>query len=387
MENLDQKTIANAKSSYFLLFVSIFFLFNVENKYINNSFVKNHCKTAFILHIGLLITYIVFISYSLGQSIKILNYPLNNIIATIMFTAIFITMLYWIYKAHNSKTFKVWEIVWITKKLSIIDINWDMKIDEKDKLTIILSYIPLIWYIVSSNYFKNETIKNISKLNLIVALIITLFYTFWNENLATFFSLFYIIFVVFSSLTLIIKNELLWINLSLIPTPEEKYEWFKWLFKYLKIYFKKEKFIELKSLIWKEKIKNNKEEDILEKQLIWEKDIKLPKFLIYIPIINFIFLFFTKSKYKIHIINWVVISVLIIITSMFELFYYRLNALFIFPIFYWIWYLQSRLAYKMPFIFWIYEIVEKIFYWFKSGAKKTYDISKQEKKFEWKTKS
>ena len=393
MEKLNEKIIANAKVAYF--FLSIFFLFNLENKDINNPFVKNHAKTAFLLHIGILITYIVFIIYWLGQSIRLLDYSLNHIIAMIIFILLFLTMLYWIYKAHNSKTFKiweiikVWEIIWLTKKWNLIDINQDMETDEKDKITIILSYIPFIWYIVSSYYPKNDVIKNISKLNLVVTLIIVLFYIFWNENIANLFSLFYIIFVVFSSLYLVIKNEFLRINLNFIPWLEESFESLNSIIKYLKIYFKKKRFVKLKSLIAEDKIKNREEADRLEKELKTKKDIKLPKFLIYIPIINFIFIFFIKSKYKIHIINWIIISLLIMLTGIawwLNLVYSRINILFMFPIFYWTWYLQTRLAYKMPFIFWIYEIIKKIFDACRAGIKKIHDISKKEKKFEWKIK-
>jgi hypothetical protein len=48
------------------------------------------------------------------------------------------------YKAHNKKYFFANEIISIVKKEQLIDVNNDNTFDEKDKLTIILAYIPFI---------------------------------------------------------------------------------------------------------------------------------------------------------------------------------------------------------------------------------------------------
>jgi hypothetical protein len=60
---LNPKIKANAKSAYFLLFVSAAFFLSKKNELINNSFVKSHTKIAFIIHMLFLITYIIFITY------------------------------------------------------------------------------------------------------------------------------------------------------------------------------------------------------------------------------------------------------------------------------------------------------------------------------------
>jgi uncharacterized membrane protein len=63
--NISQKVIGNAISAYLLMFISGLFFFNKTNENINHPFVKAHTKTAMLIHLGFLVTYIVFISNSL----------------------------------------------------------------------------------------------------------------------------------------------------------------------------------------------------------------------------------------------------------------------------------------------------------------------------------
>jgi hypothetical protein len=56
MENIDnvdlnEKTINNAKITYFFIFFSWLLLFNKIDKNINNSFVKSHVKSSSIIHL------------------------------------------------------------------------------------------------------------------------------------------------------------------------------------------------------------------------------------------------------------------------------------------------------------------------------------------------
>jgi hypothetical protein len=48
------------------------------------------------------------------------------------------------YKAYNNKKFIANNLTQIINKEKIIDINNDKSLDEKDKLTILLAYIPFI---------------------------------------------------------------------------------------------------------------------------------------------------------------------------------------------------------------------------------------------------
>jgi len=91
---IHKKSINNAISAYLMVFISSLFLFNKKNEYVNNEFVKSHTKTAFLIHLSFLLTYIIFISFSFLKNVSILNYNLNYFLASTIFTFLFITLLY-----------------------------------------------------------------------------------------------------------------------------------------------------------------------------------------------------------------------------------------------------------------------------------------------------
>ena len=380
--NEQNKVIGNAISAYFLIFISSLFLINKNNKYINNPYVKNHTKSALLIHIWFLINYIIFISNKVFSSFSFFNIQLNNIIWSSLFIILLFILIYWVYKAKTKSIFNIWEILKVINPHSksiqnweykFIDINWDNKFDEKDKLTIIISYIPFLWYFNYSKYRENKYIQDWTKFNLLITIIIILLYIFWYYNLANLLSLIYIIFIVFIWINLFTSENLISINLDFIPSPSKKHIILISIIKYLKLYFKDNNLISFKNFIENEKNILIKDETKNEKLLNKLKDIKFPKFLIYIPIINIIFLFFIKSKYKYHIINSLILTILIIIyisISSYNNSKYNLSILFIFPIIYWIWYLKNRLAYKMPLIYDFFEIFSKLFW-------KTKDINKK----------
>jgi len=65
-----------------MVFVSGLFLFNKINPYLNNDFVKKHTKSALLIHLGFLLTYVIFISNGLLSGIVIAGFALNFIITT-----------------------------------------------------------------------------------------------------------------------------------------------------------------------------------------------------------------------------------------------------------------------------------------------------------------
>ena len=357
---IHKKSVNNAISAYLMLFISSLFLFNKKNEYVNNEFVKSHTKVALLIHLSLLLTYIIFISFSFLKNISILNYNLNFILASTIFIFLFITLLYWIYKANKQETFKIWEILKVWKIEKIVDVNWDWIINEKDKLDLILSYIPFIWYITSWSNYKEKNISNIIKINSLITLIISLIYIAWNKNIVLLLSLFYIIFAVFSSLNIITREKIIWLNLEFIPTFTELLIIIKSFIKYLSNYFTKKEFVWIKVLKNNYLKKYNEEEK--EKELILVKlpKYKLPNILIYIPFINIITLFFINSNKKIHIINWIMINIFFIIFGILDFYNIIYNysyILLLFPIFFWFWYINSRPVYRIPIIYDLFEIL------------------------------
>jgi len=380
--NIDTKTAGNALATYFLVFISWFFLFNKTNKYINNKFVTSHVKSSSIIHLWFLISYIVFIHYSLFASISFYGFWLNHIIAKWLFVWLLLLLIIWMYKAHNKKYFITWEIISIVNKKQLIDVNNDSKFDEKDKLTTLIAYIPLFGFYNYAKYKNSILIKNITKLNLIITTILIALYISWSYNLSNLILLFYSIFVVFIWINLFVQNSLINVNFSKLPTINKLNLLIKTTVSYLKNYYKNNPEFEdfNKILISKTnnyKLENQKNEQELKKL----KDTKLPNLLIYIPFINLIFIFSRKTAQKNHISNWLIITLILSVILIFDKFnYYNTNIyiLFIIPIIYWIWYMQTRLSYKMPFIYELHKFLNNIFRIFLFRSKEINKIRKKD---------
>jgi uncharacterized membrane protein len=92
--NLDSKIKANALTAYLLVFISFLFLFNKTNKYINNDFVKGHTKTAFLIHIMLVLVYVIFIRL-------ISNYYITTYVSSLLFLILLGLLLLGMYKANK----------------------------------------------------------------------------------------------------------------------------------------------------------------------------------------------------------------------------------------------------------------------------------------------
>ena len=389
INNIHEKSIWNAISSYFFIFLAWLFYFNKTNPYINNDFVKSHVKTASLIHLWFLITIIVFVISWVFESIIIIWLSLNFIIATTLCILLLWVIMIWIYKAKNGLEFNISKKFNISKSKDILDINWDWNITEKEKLTILLSYIPFLWFITFGKYKDNNTIKNITRINILTTLAITLLYIFWYLNLATLLSLIYIILITFTWINLFSRNELIQINISKYFSPEKLYILVITLKDYLKNYFKNIDFIDFEK-IEKENEKYIKKRELEEENILkTKKELNISKKIIYIPIINLIFLFYKNTRYSYHIINWITITIILIIMLILSNYGYinkNIYSLLLFPILFWMWYTNNRLAYRIPIIFDIYLLFKKIISVMKIWSKKVNDKRKEKKEVNLKVK-
>ena len=359
-QNIEQKTINNAISAYLLIFISGLLLLNKDNKYINNDFVKNHVKASIIIHIWFAINYIIFITNSLWYQINIFWYWLNLIIANIIFIFLLWLTLVWIYKSYKWELFDIWNFIKTNKNIKL-EIKNENNYNEKDKLSIILSYIPFIWYVVGSK-FENDSIKNILKINLFITVIIYLIHLLWYWNLTSLFVLSYTILVIFIWINLFARDELISFNLPYYFLPEGKIILQKTIIRYISNYFKWnfKEFGNIKEEIIDEKIsrKENDKSEINNLELL-----KLNKNLIYIPIINLIFIKEINSNYKIHVKTWITITIIFILLFILKLLWIvnsSILLLILFPICFWLWKINNK-TYRMPYIYELVELFENIY--------------------------
>ncbi len=358
-ENLNQKIINNAISAYLMLFISWMFLVNKHNPYINNDFVKNHTKSAIVIHLLVIVNTIIFLIYKLFWDIQLFWFSLNIAIANIIFLLIWIIFINGIYNASIWKQFNIWNFIDKAKWINL-DLNNDNNFDEKDKLNLLISHIPFLGFIIWSK-FKNEKTEDIIKLNLFISLLISLIYILWYDDITNILSLFYIIFIVFSGVNIYTREELLTIKLPYYFLPKWKIALQKILFKYLLYYFKWDfKEFEIVKEFQFKKDAENETEDL--KYLNTLENLKLNKNLIYIPILNNIFLFQEKNKYTFHIRNSLIINIIfliLLILIFFSIISSKWLLLILFPICFGIWKI-NEINYKMPYIYEIYRFLNYI---------------------------
>ncbi|MDD4151723.1 MAG: hypothetical protein PHR68_03855 [Candidatus Gracilibacteria bacterium] len=359
---IDIRTRNNALSSYLLIGICATFFFVKGNPSLDNDFVKSHTKTALLLQLFLVITWFLFIHLSLFSGFNFLNYGLNEIISIILFLFIFAFMLYGIYKASSGEYFTIKDFGKITRTKDLIELNEGIEMNEKDKMTLILSHIPFIGFIVYGKYyeFRNSILDNITKLNNYSSFLIIFIYILGYHNIANIFLLFYILYIVYSSVLLVVNGTIINLNLKYLPETKDYILFIKTLGIYLKNYFTSfRKFSVIKEEIINEN--NLKEKEYLE-YLNTKKELKVSPYLIYFPILNILFLLFKGTKYENHIKNGFSINLFLVLIFIFNFFGYisfNLALLLIFPIVWGRAYIK-RLEYKIPVLRDFYEMLENI---------------------------
>jgi len=380
-QELDPKKIqANAVSSYLLLFISSAFLLNKEDPYLNNHFVRSHTKAAWLIHLWLLITAVVFLFYWTWINFSILGYSIDQLIAISLFFILSSLLALGILKAHNWKEFNIWDSLELYKNKWIFDLNNDWKISEKEKLSLILSKIPFVWYFIYTKQKDNEIIKNNTKLNLIFTTIYLLLYIFGNPNLANLLLLVYIIFIVFTAINLFAQDKVINIKLNEVPFPSKILNYLKALKIYLWNYFSsKKEFVSFNEILKKVEVQNQEKQEAFNKSISNLNNFKLPKVIIYIPVLNFISLFNFKTKEKNHIINWVLLSIIFIILWITNGIYNYYQLLLLLPLSFWLAELYAwNYYYKIPFLYDLYEL----FTFTKSKTKEAVETLKEKQKEE-----
>lgn len=348
MQELNKKIIGNAVAAYFMVFVSIFFLWS-KKPYVNHEFVRSHVKSAFTLHILMAIMLFVM-NYPFLRSVHLLWYSLNTIITAGLSLCIFWGILYGMYMAHSSKTVSIWEIFHKagTSK-GFISTSWSEKISEENSLVLILAHVPFLGYIVYPRHKQVAHIRDISQLNFVTTLVSVLVFIAWYTSLASLIMLAYIIYSVFQSIRLTIEDEITTFNLDIVPTVGEKYILQKSLFTYIWNNLKKNSFMPLSKIIAEKTLaaENREKKDI--QALTWKQSFQLR--------------------------NAAVLVALFVITILTLSWNSPVLILFLFPLCYALWY-RERKAYRIPYIYDIYAFITNIFFHIWSIFHKTRKLQK-----------
>lgn len=366
---MEKKIINNALCSYFMLW--IFMLLPTKNEYINNKFVKNHAKTATFIQFLMLINFVVFISLDFLSQISILNYTINIIIHNIILLILLSFLFLWIHRSSLWKDFLIKDFSKISKIDKIYSLEKN-KINEQNIFINIFSLITFLWFI-SKKITKNISIENNLKLNLLVSTILAILNLFNLDNVLLLVLLAYIIFVAFYAI-LLISGTVINLKLDFFPTVGELYYKINGFFIYLKNNIQKKDFLSLNETSIKfYQDRKNYFEKIDNK--LWNYKNKLNPIFYYIPFLNIIWIIDLKTKYKNHIINWVLLTLLSIWIYFIDI---KLFVFIIFISLFWIWELENN-SYRIYFIFDIYNFfsskISKIFSIFSKNKKEITEVT------------
>lgn len=375
----NSKIIGNAISAYLMIFVSVMFLFNKSNHLLNNHFVKKHTKSALLIHVGFLITYMIFISYWILSSIQIGGFAINYIMASVLCIALLWMLLFGIYRASKWEYFTIWEIIKVSKVQAVVDMNnQSTDLDERSKLDILLSYIPFVSFYITPKHLENENMVNASRGSLFLTVILILLYNFWYVNIVIFLILLYTIYVVFVGLNLFAAGNIIQLRFSNIFSPAYKFQYTQALCKYLRAYSSWKELKTIQEYLQEIQSNKNLEQTELNDKMLSLPDLKLPKFAIYLPLVNILYIFVKENKYSTHIRNGFIISVLFLLTILIlkiSSLSYGFLYLYLVVAIYWIWYIHSQPVYKMPYIYMFYTAFQKIT-WKTKEANAKYNVEK-----------
>lgn len=378
-QQINPKIINNAVSAYLMLFVSAFFLLNKQNPYLDNDFVKSHTRSALIIHLGFFLTYFFFIHLGFLWGIPILWLSLHSVLASIICLFLLWVLLLWAYKAKQWEYFSLWEILHIFNNQKISKTSQNSELLETEKLHFLIAHIPFLGFMKYPSHSDKKYIFDATKLNLLITVFFILFIGFGYINIAQILLLIYTVYVVFVGINIFTTNNIFTLQLDVFPHPEKKYMITLGLFEYLQDYFSWNKVQKLHVYI-ENKQKQRREDEIVNYQKLKDSpELKWPKFLVYVPFINLIYLFQRNNKLQIHIINGCILTLLTVLLIAL-LFFTQLSLVFLYLIaiisFYGFGYIVYNPVYKMPYIFIFYSLFEKVL-WKTQKFNQDYNVEKE----------
>ncbi|MCK9272092.1 hypothetical protein M0P65_00935 [Candidatus Gracilibacteria bacterium] len=382
----------NALISYF--FLGWLFLLAGNNPNFADEFIVKHSKKATKIHFGFLVTFIlynIFLSQHLYYNIPVIMVSVDKVINLGFFTFLTLAILKGAYEAHRGIEPK--SSIWNKTNLDTKSVNYNLSgISENDKIIYLTSLLPFLGIITSNNYENNIT-KSLAKIGTIFTFLILSYYVFSGFDSIFILLIFaYILFIAFIGVNIFINDKLIINNLiNKIPSLGDIYlksrTSFFYFFDFLSLIFGRKVKLDFTSKHAQLLKKDEKSYEILASYFT-DESLVLSKNLIFIPILNLIFiptfLVSKKSKYLIAITQGLIISFLLIFIW-FYFSYYSLYQLFLlFPIFIGIANIDKNPFKKIPIIYDIYAIFDKLSFGIFSKVKFLNEKKKEVKEVSYK---
>ena len=368
MDQLDRKTRTNAMISYF--FLGWIFLLARKNPDFSHPFIRSHAKKATRTHIVLLGGFVLYSLY-LAKYVPAFTIPvlpsitLDKIISVIFFVALAFAIVRGAYLAHRGMGSDEYRNSSLREAFARENITLS-EASETDKMVFLSSYLPLIGIITASRH-PNPITRAGAKISSIWLFVTLLLGALGNYSEISWIVLFlYILYVTFVGVSLFVHDVVPgFAAIEAIPSITEVHTYFRACFPYIgrlfAIIFGKNDELSFKNII-----KTIEEKDRTHRELarahFTDAALPLPKILIFVPVINLLFLpqiFIRKnSAYILAILQGIIITIGLGAIWFFVDFSSLWQTFFLFAIFLGIANLDDDPFYKIPLVYEAYTVFD-----------------------------
>lgn len=349
--SIPKKIRNNAAVSYAMIIICLGFLVSKNPQY-NHDFIRHHVKVATTLHLVFWLFFYIILFWGIGNRISIWFFSLNHIFMIILWIFFTSLLVYCGKKAVEWKNVIFWKISKTFSKDGRQFISIQEHTDAwvlKNTSIIALAYVPFLWNIIHGRYEHISYLRNIAVLNLYSLSFILLLAVYKSYTFMILFLTLYTFWAIFVIISLISQKKYIHVDISIIPTPTEIYIGCLCMGKHIK------NILQMKSDIWffglytKKLALHKKQEWEQASLLLKTPEYTLPTWLLSIPFLSLITLYYYKSQKKKIIENVCILNgILLIVMSIAGI--QSPLILLVWVVFcYHAWYCH-RIAYHMPII-------------------------------------
>ncbi len=373
--------------SYF--FLGWLFLLAKNNPDFRDPFIRSHAKSATKMHIGFLWGFWIYSQY-LASYIRfpiplIPTLTFDKIVSVCFFVILAGLIIRWAYLAHGGITSTEVGSSRLKEAFSKENIALE-NTTETEKMIYISSYIPFLGIITASRHANpiTRTGAKIGSLWIFVTILLTILLKS-NSDILWIILFAYLFFVAFVWASLFVSNTIIGFSiLESIPSLKTVYGSLRvvptYLFKLVRIIFGKEESLSFTSLR-DEILKKDQTHSELALAHFIDSSLPLPKNLIFIPIINLIFipqLFLRKQWiYTLAILQGIVITIVLVAIWLFLDFTSLWQMILLFPIFIGMAEINRNPFYKIPAIYELYVILDFLTFGLGSRVNKLKERNKE----------
>ncbi len=373
---MDQKIRINWAISYFFLWE--LFLLAKSNPQFNHPFIRGHSYKATKIHFTFLLGFFLY-NYLFAKffyfNIPVLSVTVHFVLMANLVALFIFILIRWAYSAYEWKSAKE---IWIRKdilRFSEESIDWELT--EAQIMLYLASNLPFVGTYVATKH-PSWVNRYWEKISWYFSVLIVLFVITSHTDALQILMLLYIAYLVFTWVMAFVHSKIMYSEfIDSLWELKSIHIYAKSIFYYLieslKLIIWKKNELSFEAIIEKQVEKEQRYRNLADEYLS-DTSIMISNKLIYIPILNIIFLpkylVDRKSRYAIAIAQWLIITALMISLYFYDrTLFFTYQLVFLFPIVLWMANIDSDPFYKIPVIFELYSLADKLSFWIFSKVK------------------